>query len=122
MSKQPCRHTTVADRVLFGALALCAAAPICHADPVPNEQWTFVVTPYLWLPSIDGTLKFNVPPGAGGSPDVSADPSNYLENLDIALRLAVEARKGDWSNGIRPHGHCPNRFKLAAKDRLDPHR
>ena len=62
-----------------------------------GDQWRFTLTPYLWLPNVDGTLKFSVPPGAGGSPSVGVGPNDYLENLDFALMLAGEARRGDWA-------------------------
>src|SRR6476660_1870368 len=75
MSKRPYRHTTVSDRVLFCGLVLYPAAPVCHGEPVASEQWSFVVTPYVWAPSIDATLKFNVPPGAGGRPNVGVGPT-----------------------------------------------
>lgn len=61
------------------------------------EGWTFAITPYLWLPNVDGTLKYSVPPGAGGAPEVGVGPNNYLENLSAALMLSGEARRGRWS-------------------------
>jgi hypothetical protein len=57
----------------------------------------FSVTPYLWLPNIDGTLKYGVPPGAGGSPEVQVGPNDYLEALRFAMMISGEARKGRWS-------------------------
>ena len=62
-----------------------------------QEQWTYSLTPYVWLPSINGKLKYEIPPGAGGSPEVDTGPNNYLQNLSMVLMLAGEARKGDWS-------------------------
>ena len=62
-----------------------------------QDNWTFALTPYLWLPNINGELKYDIPPGAGGSPEVETGPNNYLENLSGLLMLAGEARKGDWS-------------------------
>ena len=73
-------------------IASAGAAAQSGGDP-----WRFTLTPYLWLPNIDGTLKFSVPPGAGGSPAVDVGPNSYLENLDFALMLAGEARKGKWA-------------------------
>jgi hypothetical protein len=61
------------------------------------QPWTFAVTPYLWLPNVDGTLKYSAPPGTGSGPGVRVGPNDYLENLDLALMLAGEARKGHWS-------------------------
>jgi hypothetical protein len=59
--------------------------------------WVFAVTPYLWLPNVDGTLKYSAPPGVSGAPIVRVGPHDYLENLDLALMLAGEARHGRWS-------------------------
>jgi hypothetical protein len=79
----------------LAALALCG--PLGAAAQTPGNQWTFSITPYLWLPNIDGTLKYSVPPGSGGSPEVQVGPNDYLENLRLAFMIAGEARKGRWS-------------------------
>jgi hypothetical protein len=63
----------------------------------PEQKWTFTLTPYLWLPNVNGTLKYQIPPGAAGSPDVGTGPNNYLENLSAVLMLSGEARKGPWA-------------------------
>ncbi len=62
-----------------------------------EEGWSFSLTPYLWLPNINGQLKYAIPPGGGARPEVDTGPNNYLENLSLALMLAGEARKGKWS-------------------------
>jgi hypothetical protein len=58
-----------------------------------GDQWTFSITPYLWLPNVDGTLKYTSPPGSGGGPVVVVGPVNYLENLKFALMITGEIRK-----------------------------
>ena len=78
------------------ALVLLAAGPGAYAQ-TQEDQWTFALTPYVWLPNINGTLRYSVPPGAAGSPDVSAGPNNYLQNLQHVLMLAGEARKDKWA-------------------------
>jgi opacity protein-like surface antigen len=76
------------------ALALLgSSAPARAAD----EGWSFALTPYLWLPNVNGTLKYSVPPGGNSSPDVETGPNNYLQNLQAALMLAGEARRDRWS-------------------------
>ena len=72
--------------------ALLAPAP---AAAQSGDEWRFTVAPYLWLPTIDTTLKFRTP---NGNPEVNikADPDDYLSDLDMALLLAFEARKGKW--------------------------
>jgi hypothetical protein len=78
-------------RLLALLLALVPAAALAQ------DQWTFTLTPYVWLPSVNGKLKYDIPPGAGGAPEVDTGPNNYLENLSAVLMLAGDARKGDWS-------------------------
>ncbi len=75
----------------LAALALCG--PLSAPAQTPGDQWTFSITPYLWLPNIDGTLKYSIPPGAGGSPEVQVGPNDYLENLKFAIMISGEARK-----------------------------
>jgi len=77
------------------ALVLCG--PLSAAAQTPANQWTFSITPYLWLPNVDGTLKYGVPPGSGGSPEVRVGPNDYLESLSFAMMISGEARKNRWS-------------------------
>jgi hypothetical protein len=79
----------------LAALALCG--PLGAAAQTPGDEWKFSITPYLWLPNIDGTLKYSVPPGAGGSPEVEVGPNEYLENLGFAMMISGEARKDRFS-------------------------
>jgi len=83
--------------IVAALVLLLILAPLHANAQAGGDQWRFTLTPYLWLPNIDGTLKFSVPPGASGSPSVAVGPNDYLENLDFALMLAGEARKGDWA-------------------------
>ena len=78
------------------ALVLLGTAPGAWAQAY-EDHWTFALTPYVWLPNINGTLKYSVPPGTAGSPDVSTGPNNYLQNLQHVLMLAGEARMEKWS-------------------------
>jgi hypothetical protein len=78
-------------------LALAACAPAGAAEDAYDGRWHFSLTPYVWVPSIDGTLNFNTPPGASGQPQVSITPINFLEYLNVPVMLAGEARKGNWS-------------------------
>jgi len=80
-------------RAILVALLALTAASAANAE----EGWTFSLTPYLWLPNVNGTLKYAVPPGGGARPEVDTGPNSYLENLSFALMLAGEARKGKWS-------------------------
>lgn len=84
-----------------GALAAALAgfafcAPAAAAEQVSDDQWSFTITPYLWLPNISGSLKYKLP-NIDSSPEVETDPDSYLSNLDMALMINGEARKGKWS-------------------------
>jgi len=58
-------------------------------------DWNFTVTPYLWLPTINGTSRFNLPPGSGdGRFDVEFGPNDYLSNLQATAMVSGEARNG----------------------------
>src|SRR5215471_3307721 len=76
-------------------LALALASANAHAQSA-EDRWSFALTPYLWLPNVNGTLRFSVPPGASGSPDVRTGPNNYLENLQAALMISGEVRRDKW--------------------------
>jgi hypothetical protein len=88
-------------RIRLITLATLAALAMCGtlgaAAETPGNQWAFSITPYLWLPNIDGTLKYSVPAGGGGRPEVQVGPNDYLEALNVALMISGEARKGPWS-------------------------
>ena len=86
------RHSVIVATV--GALLLFAAF---HANAqAAAEKWSFSVMPYLWLPSMEGTLRYGPPAAGGASPNVSVDADTLLGALDMALMLSGEARKGRW--------------------------
>ena len=72
------------NRVLWLVVTLLAAAPAFA------QQWEFAVAPYLWLPSVEGTLKYSLPPGSG---DGSMGVELSADNIDLALMIAGEARR-----------------------------
>src|SRR5262245_23510483 len=98
ISKDRRRETMKTRVALLARLALFAslAAPAAWAQ-APADRWTFAVTPYIWLPSADGNLRYGPPPVGGGTPNVSVDADSILGALDFALMLSGEARKGRWS-------------------------
>jgi len=61
------------------------------------DGWRFGVTPYLWLPTISGGLKYQLPPGGGvdgGTADVDVGPTDWLELLNFAALASASASKG----------------------------
>ena len=55
--------------------------------------WAFAVTPYVWVPSVDGTVNFDPPAGSGGGGAASVGEVKR----EAAFMLAGEARKGPWA-------------------------
>ena len=87
--------------VVLGALATPAAAAI---DPY-DGNWHFNLTPYVWLPNVNGstdlpvnslTNRQDVPLGTVRA-SAEMGPNDYLQNLQGAIMLTGEARKGAWS-------------------------
>ena len=78
---------------LISVLALQAVlfSAVLRADP-QEVPWQFSVTPYLWLPRVDASMRYETP-GSGGSP---VSLTNLLQHLNGALFFSGEARKGAW--------------------------
>ncbi len=76
------------------AVAMAFSSASAGASGSGGDSWQFGITPYLWLPSIHGTLNFEVPP-AGSSP-IANIASDFPSNLKFAGMLTGTARKGDW--------------------------
>jgi hypothetical protein len=83
--------------VALAVTALAGTVTTAQAQTAPlSEDWAFSVTPYIWLPSLEGTLRYSLPPGSG-SPSVSVKESSPFDALDGAFMIAGEARHGRWS-------------------------
>jgi hypothetical protein len=81
---------------LFATIAVVAAMPAGAEEDKSDGKWHFTVTPYLWLPDINGSVTYTNPAGAGGSVSTDLDPSSYLNSLDFAGMFEAEARKDNW--------------------------
>jgi hypothetical protein len=85
-------------RVALGVVtvALLVATVPANADG-SEDGWSFRLTPYIWLPRIDGSLKHGLPPGSGGSPEISVGPTDWLDLLNAGLLVSGTASKGRFS-------------------------
>src|SRR4051794_27569839 len=84
------------------AAALALALPAAAADPPAgthatmesksSKTWHFEIIPYGWLTGVNGKAS------AGRfSQDFDVSFSDILDNLDIGLMGAVQARSGRWA-------------------------
>jgi hypothetical protein len=80
---------------LLGTMAVAASAPVLAEEDVFDGKWHFAVTPYLWLPSINGSLTYHNVHGTQTELSTTVDPNDYLNSLDAAAMLAGEVRKGE---------------------------
>ena len=98
MNSMTRRQRAVIGMVLLAAMAaFIFTAPAQAQSAATANQWTFSITPYLWLPNVNGTLKYSIPPGVGGSPEVETGPNDYLQNLQAVIMLSGDARSDRWS-------------------------
>jgi hypothetical protein len=78
----------------MAAVLWCASgAPAAAQSAAGSGGWKFALEPYIWAAGVDGTVKYEIPPDGGGAANVGLS----LEDLNFALMLSGEARKGDWA-------------------------
>lgn len=94
--------------LLIGAEWSLAAAQTAPPSPAPAPAptatpltWTSYITPYAWVPNVNGQLNFQHPApitSAGTSNiNVHIGPSSYLSHLNFVAMLAFYAKRGDLS-------------------------
>ncbi|MGZ3546889.1 MAG: hypothetical protein ACXWNZ_01015 [Vulcanimicrobiaceae bacterium] len=79
---------------------------IAQESPEPSgtpSQWQYGFTPYIWAPSVNGSLTFSRPffPATGVPPSavdfgVHVGPNKYLTHLNFAAMFTADARSGPW--------------------------
>ena len=121
------RLATLALGTSLIASAASADAATGTADGNPFDgNWHFTLTPYVWLPNVNGTADVRLPgvfdrlSGAVEELRLDAEvgPNDYLEHLQFALMLTGEARKGRWSVAHRPY---LRRLRRPEDPRPQPH-
>jgi hypothetical protein len=81
---------------LFAAIAFAAVMPASAEEDKSDGKWHFTLTPYLWLPDVNGSVTYTNPAGANASVSADIYPSSYLESLDFAGMFSAEARNDNW--------------------------
>jgi len=80
-----------------------------HAFAQPAaERWTYSVMPYVWLPSVDGSLRYGPPSAGGATPNVSITADAWLGEGSWFVPYHLDAGTGDsrltWQ-GVLGVGH-----------------
>src|SRR5580658_9240226 len=104
-----CMQTRVFLVVAALACVVCAYARPASADTdMYDGNWRFTFAPYIWAPTINGSLNFTAPGAQGGASlpnqippgtniGVTVGPNSYLTNLNSAFLGYFEVRKSNWS-------------------------
>jgi hypothetical protein len=82
-----------------GAAARAADAQVPAIAPVAPGQWSFSITPYLWMVSVKASGKFtpDIAPDRTISADVHQSFGDIFNELNFAFMLGAEARRGPFS-------------------------
>jgi len=92
------KEISIAAAVLLLVLFCGANSAAAKSMTEATDKWQYEFTIYGWLPSIDGSLKYDVPPGSGGN--VGVDASDILDSLNFVFMGIFEARKSKLSFGL----------------------
>ena len=77
-----------------GDISMVEEVSVPMADEETSE-WKQSLTIYGWLPSFDGTLKYNIP-GRDGEDDGTGE-SDFIDKIDSVFMASYEVRKNKWS-------------------------
>lgn len=88
--------STVAVLVAFGATRALAQEPSPQPSPTASPSGVHLrLTPYIWVPTINGSFNFHHPSLPAGSTAISTvgvqvGPNSYLSKLNSAVELTAE--------------------------------
>lgn len=87
-------------RILFAALllSLFSADMLAQEDKTSaaeNDQWTFLIEPYILFPNMKGTVGLGILPDA----PIDANTNDIFGNLKMGAMLNLEASNDTWAVG-----------------------
>lgn len=89
------KHHAAALGALLGVAMMSATATAQTVPDGSDSGWRFSVTPYLWVPTLGGDLRYG--PRERGVAHVDVDPKSVLDTLKFGLTFGAEARYGRFS-------------------------
>jgi hypothetical protein len=99
----PCRAQTPPPTMASPSPAPSSTPGPYYFSEVNDDKWHFGILPYVWLPSLNGTLKYPLPDNLGGGQNtigVTVGPNQYLAKLNFALMGTALARHNDLTLGL----------------------
>ena len=92
-------HRMLAALAALGLSASPAIVPAADQVDPYDGSWHFTLTPYVWLPNVNGTIDGHVLGSNLGDLRASTEigPNDYLQNLKFGAMATGEVRRGDWS-------------------------
>ena len=102
---RPPFRATVFTVLLTLVAVLALSAPRAALAAADTDDWSFALTPYVWLPTINAKLNFPYGGSGGDGGGIhlpgfiqsEIGPNQYLTKLNFALMLNGVARRGPWS-------------------------
>jgi hypothetical protein len=89
--------------VLLLIIETCSGAsaqqPVSAGQAAPSNGWVFNFAPYLWFPTVNMSLNYDLPPALGGRlpTDVSVGPGQIYGHFDYGAMFAADVRNGPFS-------------------------
>jgi hypothetical protein len=82
-----------------GAAARAADGQVPAIAPSPPGQWSFSISPYLWMASVKTSFKFtpDIAPDRTISADIHQGFGDVFKDLNFAIMGGAEARRGLFS-------------------------
>lgn len=92
MTNHPHNRSAGLFGVVLGAALLTGAAQAQTVPSATDPGWRFSLTPYLWVPTVSGELRYG--PRDNNSASVNLDAQNIVDALKFGLTFGAEARNG----------------------------
>ena len=88
-------------KFLVGIVAFAMTAQVSAGvvrDDKGDTDWEFILTPYLWAISLNGTNQVGPFPPT----DIDASFGDIFDNLNMALAAHMELHRGKWAIALDP--------------------
>jgi len=89
------RVSRITTTVLVAVVLLACATVVNAAEEKQDDRWRFMIAPYLWLPTISGTTRLNLPSGGSGLVDYHVGPGDFTWTISDSLECSTcKCRRG----------------------------